>query len=228
MRNLNEQVKRIKSLMLIKEQCGGDLIQCADDLKDEGYIVYSDLEIAASCDNNEVIKSVKDSLSSVSSQLITGADQKTSIDDCYVLAKGKGRTTGTSHRTYNLTFYADEQVIISMKLGSKNDFKKLIFRGEFRSDGTNLDIMGGTKFKFIGVRDGSGGPTSFENANILNSSGAEVVTTSAEQSSWGVTDPLDYKSALNYFLNASGIVTNKKVLQNGLNKTEIIKLIEWT
>ena len=94
-------------------------------------IIYLiDLKIAASCDNNEVIKSVKDSLSSVSSQLTTGADQKTSIDDCYVLDKGKGRTTGTSHRTYNLTFYADEQVIISIKLGSKNDFKKLIFRGE--------------------------------------------------------------------------------------------------
>ena len=227
MRNLNEQVKRIKSLMLIKEQCGGDLNKCAEDLKDKDYIVYSPLEIAASCDNNEVIKSVNDSLNSVSGQLITGADQKTSVDDCYVLAKGSSRTTGTSHRTWNITFYADEQVIISLKLGAKNDFKKLIFRGEFQSDGTNLDIMGGTKFKFIGVRDGSGGPTSFENGNILDSSGVELSATTAEQSSWGVTNPVNYASALNYYSNKMVIVSNKKVLQNGLNKTEIIKLLEY-
>jgi hypothetical protein len=227
MRNLNEQVKRIKSLMLIKEQCGGDLTKCAEDLKDKDYIVYSPLEIAASCDNNEVIKSVNDSLNSVSGQLITGADKKSSVDDCYVLAKGKSSPTGTSHRTWNITFYADEQVLISLKLGAKNDFKKLIFRGEFQSDGTTLDIMGGTKFKFIGVRDGSGGPTSFENGNILNgATGVEISATTTEQSSWGVTNPVNYASALNYFTNKMGIVSNKKVLQNGLNKTEIIKLIE--
>ena len=226
MRNLNEQVKRIKSLMLIKEQCGGDLIKCAEDLKDNDYVVYSPLEIAASCDNNEIIKLVKDSLNSVSSQLSISADKKTSIDDCYVLAKGNTRTTGTSHRTYHLTFYADEQVIISFKLGQKNNFKKLIFRGEFETDGSNLKIMGGAKFKFIGVKDG-GGPTSFENGVIVNSSGANIEPDSAEQSAWGVTSPLDYKSALNYFLNISGIVNNKKVLQNGLDKTEIISLINW-
>ena len=40
MKNLNEEINRIKTIISINEQCDGDLDQCAQDLEDKDYKVF--------------------------------------------------------------------------------------------------------------------------------------------------------------------------------------------
>ncbi len=222
MKNLNEQINRIKSLMLIKEQCGGDYPQCEEDLEDEGYKVFSPAELSSSCENNEVIKNVKTVLDDnrlSGKYTISSAGESTL--DCYVLVKGTNKESGRVR--FHFTFYADGQVVISQQLNSQNNADKILYRGKYECDGSTLKILGGRDFKYIGIK--SSGGANFENKVYLNTSGAEIHPTATQMDDWGVTDPLKYSGVLSYYLNVNSILSNINVLSDGLNTTEIKKII---
>jgi hypothetical protein len=224
MYRLNEQIKRIKSLMLINEQCGSDLEQCEKDLEEKGYKVTSPNELSFSCDNNDVIKCVKEwaQNNGIGGKLTIGS-VGSSVDDCYVLFKGNKNVSGGPTKFF-ITFYADNQVVISKRLDSNNGGKKLIYRSEFKCDSSSgPSIFGGKQFKYIGIRDGNS--SKFENEPLKDANGREVLPTSVMMTDWGVGSPVNYQDTLSYYLNQTGIVSNKKIRETGLNSTDIIKII---
>ena len=225
MRNLNEQISRIKTLMLIKEQCGGDLSQCEEDLEAANYKVFSPIEQSSQCESNDVIKCVKDWLTDNSITNYTINSVGDSINDCYVLVKGNNKIDGNTR--FHFSFYADNQVVLSMKLdNSKNGGKKLLYRGRFDCGGSGPSIMGGKGFKYIGVKSSSG--ADFKNEPYLDpSSGVEFNPNANKQSSWGVKDPIKYDDTLSFWLNGMSVLSNVKVLQGGLNSSNILKIINY-
>jgi len=227
MNRLDEQINRIKSLMLINEQtgCGGDWNQCEQDLEGQGYKVTSPNELSTSCDSNEMIKCVKDWADSkgITGKLTTGS-QGSSTGDCYVLFKGSKTVPGGSTK-FHISFYADGQAVITKRLDDKNDSKKLIYRGEWKCDGASgPEIIGGKKsFKYVGIKEGSG--SKYENNIVKDPSGRDVVPSSTEMSAWGVKNPIKYDDTLTYYLNKSGLFSGN-VEALGLNSSAILKIIQ--
>jgi hypothetical protein len=226
MNRLDEQINRIKSLMLINEQCGGDWNQCEQDLEGQGYKVTSPNELSTSCDSNEMIKCVKDWADSkgITGKLTTGSEGN-STGDCYVLFKGT-KTVPAGPSKFHISFYADGQVVITKKLDEKNDSKKLIYRSEWKCDAANEPkILGGKKsFKYVGIKSGSG--SKYENDILKDASGNNAVPTAAQMSSWGVKNPIKYDDTLTYYLNGNNIISSGNVEANGLNSSEILRIIQ--
>ncbi len=227
MRNLTEQVNRIKSLMLIKEQCGGDLNKCEEDLEEKGYKVFSPSETASSCDNNENIKCVKEALSAVASNLSVSSAGNT-IEDCFVLAKGKHKTDGLP--TFYFTFYSDNQLILTMLLNEENKNRNLLFRSKYECDGSNIIIKGGTSmFKYLGTVKGQ--TTKWENGTLQKNSGGDLVDVeinSSEAASMKIPEgPLKYGDTLTHFLNITNLYRGN-VLNDGLNLSHILAILQYT
>jgi len=228
MKNLNEQIDRIKTLMLISEQCGGDLSQCEDDLQNSGYKVFNPTEIETNCESNEVIKCVKDASNTmgVAGRMNIGSIGE-SVSDCYVLLKSAFRISGVP--LFHFSFYADEQVVVSVRLGAKNDNKKLLYRGLFECSGGNINIKGGKSFKFIGVSDGSGG-SNFENKEWLDGSGSEVVINTTDAATYGIAvGKLKYADYFAYQVNVEpSINITGNPLSNGLTQSQIKEILTFT
>ena len=227
MKNLDEQLNRIKSLMLIKEQCGGDLAKCEEDLENQGYKVFSPSETSTSCENNDNIKCVKNTLSSVSSSLSVSSAGN-SIDDCFVLVKSKHKTSGLP--TFYLTFYSDGQVILTFLLSSENENKKLFYRSKYECDGSNINIKGGSStFKYLGIVKGTS--VKWENGIIQKDSGGtsvDVEINSSESADMKIPEgPLKYGNSLTHYLNKKSIYSGN-VLDNGMTLSNILSLLQHT
>ena len=128
MKNLKEQISRIKNLMLLSEQCGTDLNQCETDLENNGYKVFSPTESKNVCDDNENIQCLESSFSSLSGKLSVSSAGN-SIKDCFVLLKSNYQTMGLP--TFHFTFYSDGQIVLSFLLNENNDKKKLVYRSKY-------------------------------------------------------------------------------------------------
>lgn len=231
MKNLTEQLNRIKNLMLINEQCAGtspaELEKCEEDLENNGYKVFNPTETASSCDNNENIKCIKDNFSALSGKLSVSSAGNT-IDDCFVLAKSTFKTSGVP--TFYFTFYSDNQVILTFLLNDENNNKKLVYRSTYECDGTDINIKGGTStFKYLGVFKGS--TTTWDNGIYQKTSGGaeiDVEINSAESASMKIPEgPLRFGNVLTYYLNRRSIISGN-ALDDGFTKSQIIKILTHT
>lgn len=230
MRSLNEELERIKSLFsekrlygnIINEYC--DLSACSEeeiknDLENKGWDVQTPLEVETSCKENSLIKNVSDALNDTS--IYTSKTYGENKEDCFILFTGKDKEGTTGKYRFHITFYASTQVIISMNLGTNNENKKLLYRGKFNSDGSNVNI---TNIVYLGVRDGQS--AKFENKNYKTTSGGDITGLSSTQiSDWGVTDPVNYKTFLNYFLNLY-IPDYGNIFITGMDTSRIKKLLQ--
>ena len=218
MKNLSEEVNRIKKIISINEQCGTDKDQCERDLEDLEYKVFSPQDLKSTCEDNPTIKCVADALSTVSDMSISSVGSSTK--DCYVLVKSNKTVTGLPK--FMITFYADNQVVISVLLGSKNNNEKLLYRSKYECDAGILKIKGGI-FNYIGVRES--GSAKMKNFNILKSNGSIIMVKSTETGPFGIPEgELKSTNYLTHYLNkALNIAGNVKT--NGLNSTEILKIL---
>jgi hypothetical protein len=223
MKNLKEQINRIKNLMLISEQCGGDLDQCETDLENQGYRVFSPIESKNTCDQNENIQCLESSFSSLSGKMTIGS-MGSSVKDCFVLLKSNRETNGLP--TFHITFYSDGQVILSFLLNEHNDKKKLLYRSKYQCSGGSVEIKGGIGFKYIGVKSGNGAKA--ENLTFEDDSDNDVDITNSESSAMQIqTGPLKYQDVLTYYMNKKGIF-NGNVLNKGLSYSQIETLLTHT
>jgi hypothetical protein len=209
MRNLNEEIKNIRRLIALTEQCGSDLNQCETDLEGKGYTVYAPSEKKDICDENPIIKCVYNILTAngVSDLIInsTGSSSK----NCYVLAKSVKKENGFPK--YHFTFYADNQVYLSIQLKPNNNNDKLVYRGRFECDesGNKLII---NQFKYQGIWGGSSIIPKDEKVK-------DVVITSTESANWNIpVGDLMYKNLLTWLFNYN-------VTSNNTDLTKIISLL---
>jgi hypothetical protein len=135
MKNLNEEIKKIKHLMLFNEQCAGtdpeQLEQCEGDLEDNGYTVYNPSEKRSVCDENKTIKCVSEILKDKGIEYSVSSTQS-STKDCFVLGKSKKKEGGLVK--YHFTFYSDDQVVFTALMNNNNDSDLLLYRGKFECD----------------------------------------------------------------------------------------------
>lgn len=216
MKNLNEEIDRIKKLMLLNEQCGGDLTQCEEDLEDEGYKVTSPTEIEDACDEVENIKNIAQIFSKrvnpsnpvdISNVVINSAGSE--VDDCYILLKSKREVGGVPE--FYITFYNDEQVVITKRLNSNMNNKKVIYSGKYSTNGTNLNIG---KLKYKGIVEGNS--TKMENGDYLNSSGNFINVDSTNAALLNIDEGhLTMKDILTWNLHELGY--NVNVLKSSFN-----------
>ena len=221
MKNLNEEVNRIKKIMSIDEQCGGDWDKCEDDLERQGYKVSSPNELKVSCENNTIIKCVNDILSSNSISDIIISSAGDSTKDCYVLVKSTKKQNGLPK--FMITFYSDNQVVIEIILNSENDNDKIVYRGKYECGGTNLQILG-NKFNYIGVK--KSGSVTINNSFVKANDGTFVIVDSSGSGNMKIPPgKLKYNDFLTYYSNLLSTVNNINILNNGLNKNQIIDIL---
>jgi len=216
MRNLNEQISRMKSLMLIKEQCVGtnstQLQKCEQDLENNGYIVYSSFEQYNLCENKVNLKNVNIVLDSNSINTNNKTFGKEEDGDCYLLAKSVKEEE--NEPKFHITFYDDNQVVITARLDRDNNgFKKLLYDGKYKAEGSSI---GFSPLKYKGVLEGG----SFDKDSfpiMSGSSSTDILTISASDgASWGIpSGELDVQFYLPYFLE-SNILTSSLTLSNVL------------
>jgi hypothetical protein len=214
MRNLNEEIKNIKRLITLTEQCGSNLEQCETDLEGKGYTVYAPTEKKDICDENPIIKCVYNILTAngVSDLIINSTGSSTK--DCYILAKSVKKEGGLPK--YHFTFYADDQVYLSIKLNSNNNNDKLVYRGKFECDesGNKLTI---NQFKYQGIWSGSSILPKDE--KVKDNSGNSIEIDSSDSASWNIpVGDLMYKNLLTWLFNYN-VTSNNTVL------TKIISLL---
>jgi len=231
MRNLNEQISRMKSLMLIKEQCAGtsnaELEACEDDLEVAGYKVFSPEEYEASCDQIENIKNLSDIFSKKknSSNEVLGSNfiissEGSTEEDCYVLIKSE-RMQGSLPK-FTITFYNDNQIYINLLMGPKNDNKKLTWRGKYSTSSSSLTIG---KLRYKGVNKGRS--YEMENFDVLKSDGTKISIDASKSSLLSIEEGyLKSKDALTYNLHALGM--DKNIMKSDMGPSEaknfVIKL----
>ena len=215
MRNLNEQISRMKSLMLIKEQCVGtnstQLQKCEQDLENNGYIVYSSFEQYNLCENKVNLKNVNIVLDSNSINTNNKTFGKEEDGDCYLLAKSVKEEN--NEPKFHITFYDDNQVVITTLLNSNNQNKKLLYDGKYKA---NSSSIGFSSLKYKGVLEG--GSFDKDSFKILSgSTSTDILTISASDgASWGIpSGELDVQFYLPYFLE-SNILTSSLTLSNVL------------
>lgn len=214
MKNLNEEIYRIKNLMLISEQCGGDLNQCETDLENKGYTVYNPNEKKDVCDENPIIKCVFNILNSNGiTDLIINSTQSSS-KDCYVLSKSVKKEGGLPK--YHFTFYADNQVYLSIKLNAKNNNNKLVYRGKFECNESSNTITI-NRFKYQGVWSGSSIIPKDEKVKDTNGDSIEISSTESSNLNVPVGD-LMYKDLLSWLYNYD-------VTSENTNLSKIISLL---
>jgi len=88
--DINKQISDIKRLILLNEQCGGDLPQCEEDLEDNNYLVYNPAERrakGADCEDIQIIKDIKQIM--VDGGIAAPRSDKSPNGNCYVEAKSK-------------------------------------------------------------------------------------------------------------------------------------------
>ena len=214
MRNLNEEIKNIKRLIALTEQCGSDLNQCETDLEGKGYTVYAPTEKKDICDENPVIKCVYNILTAngVSDLIINST--KSSSKDCYVLVKSVLKEGGLPK--YHFTFYADGQVYLSFKMKSTNNDDKLVYRGTFECDesGNKLTI---NKLVYQGIWGGSSIVP--KNEKVKDASGVVIPVSSTESTTYKIpVGDLMYKDVLSW-------AWNYNVKDNSTILTKIISLL---
>ncbi len=223
MKNLKEQISRIKNLMLLSEQCGTDLNQCEEDLENKGYKVFSPTESKNICDDNENIQCLESSFSSLSGKLSVSSAGN-SVKDCFVLLKSNHQTMGIP--TFHFTFYSDGQVVLSFLLNENNDKKKLVYRSKYECSGGSVDIKGGAGFKYIGVK--SGNVVKAENITFINDNNNNVVLNDAQAVKMELkSGELKYQDVLTYYMNRAGLYTGN-VLNKGLPYNQIVALLTHT
>jgi len=215
MRNLNEQISRMKSLMLIKEQCVGtnstQLEKCEQDLENNGYIVYNSFEQYNLCENKENLKNVNIVLETNGINTNNRNFGKEEDGDCYLLAKSVKEES--NEPKFHITFYDDNQVVITTRLNSFNDNKKLLYDGKYKATSSSI---GFSSLKYKGVLEG--GSFDKDSFKIMSgSSSTDILTISASDgSSWGIpSGELDVQYYLPYVLE-SNILTSSFTLSNVL------------
>lgn len=223
MKNLKEQISRIKNLMLLSEQCGTDLNQCETDLENNGYKVFSPTESKNVCDDNENIQCLESVFSSISNKLSVSSAGN-SVKDCFVLMKGTRKTSGLP--TFHITFYSDGQVIISFLLSEHNDNKKLIYRSKYECNGSSVEIKGGSGFKYIGVK--SGNSVKAENTVFEDDTDNDVEINNSQSASMEIpSGPLKYQDVLTFYMNSKSLYSGN-VLNKGLTNSQIMSLLTHT
>ncbi len=219
MRNLNEQIGRIKSLMLIKEQCVGtnstQLEKCEEDLEGEGYIVYNKFDQYNLCENKQNLKNVNIILESNSIDTNNKTFGKENDGDCYVLAKSV--LILNREPKFHITFYDDQQVVITVRLNEYNDYKKLLYDGKYSADGSAITF---STLKYKGVYEGG----SFDKNSFKILSGAsttDILTISASDgASWGIpSGELDVQHYLPYYLE-------RNILTSVLTQSNVLYLLK--
>mgnify|MGYP003658072302 CR=1 FL=1 len=207
MRNLNEEIKKIKRLISLSEQCGSNIEQCETDLEGKGYTVYAPNEKKDICDENPIIKCVYNILTAngVSDLIINSTGSSTK--NCFVLSKSVKKEGGFPK--FHFTFYADNQVYLSIQLKSNNNNDKLVYRGRFECDesGNKLTI---NQFKYQGIWGGSSIIPKDE--KVKDDSNDVVEVTSSESASWNIpVGDLMYKNLLTWLFNYN-VTSNNTVL----------------
>jgi hypothetical protein len=209
MRNLNEEIKNIKRLITLTEQCGSDLNQCETDLEGKGYTVYAPTEKKDICDENPTIKCVYNILTAngVSDLIINST--KSSSKDCYVLAKSVLKEGGLPK--YHFTFYADGQVYLSFKMKSSNNNDKLVYRGQFECDESSNKLTI-NKLLYQGIWNGSS--IAPKNEKVKDASDVVIQVSSTESASYNIpVGDLMYKNVLtwawNYNVNDNSTILTK-------------------
>ena len=209
MRNLNEEIKKIKRLISLSEQCGSNIEQCETDLEGKGYTVYAPTEKKDICDENPVIKCVYKILTTngVSDLIINSTNSSTK--DCFVLAKSVLKEGGVPK--YHYTFYADGQVYLSVKLKSVNKDDKLVYRGQFNCDESG-NILTINKLIYQGIWGGSS--ITPKNEKVRDPNNEVIVVSSTESTAYNIpAGDLMYKNLLswswNYNVNEKGAILTK-------------------
>lgn len=208
MRNLNEQISRMKSLMLIKEQCVGtnsvQLEKCEQDLENNGYIVHNSFEQYNMCENKVNLKNVNIVLESNTINTNNLNFGKEEDGDCYLLAKSVKEQN--NEPKFHITFYDDNQVVITARLDrDNNDFKKLLYDGKYKAQGSSI---GFSSLKYKGVLEG--GSLNKDSFPIMSgSSPTDILTISAsEGASWNIpSGQLDVQYYLPYVLESNILST---------------------
>tara|TARA_Y100000389_G_C17469150_1_gene528675 strand:+ start:1869 stop:2528 length:660 start_codon:yes stop_codon:yes gene_type:complete len=218
MKNLNEEINRIKTIISINEQCDGDLEQCAKDLVDKDYKVFSPEQLKTSCEENTLIKCVYDALDSngITDLLISSAGESTK--NCFVLAKSK-QMTGTLPKIH-FTFYGDSQLIVTLRLNSENGNKKLLYSGKYNCDGSSFTFG---KLKYKGVFDD--GKTTYENKEVV-SGGFIIQVSVAESTAMNIKEgDLMMKDTFTYWLYHNGIFM-RNVLKASLTDNDMYEILK--
>ena len=225
MKNLNEEINRIKKIITINEQCDGDWDQCKEDLEGMNYKVFSPDDLKTSCEENTIITCVNDVLTDSGISNIIISSRGSGTKDCYVLVKSDKTQSGVPK--FMITFYSDNQVVIESTLGNDNDNEIVLYRGKYECNGGNLKILGG-KFEYIGVR--KAGSAKIINGDVKDQYGDFVIVDPTESANYNIPeDKLKYKNFLTYYTNlALGTVTNTNILINGLTNPQIIDLLTHT
>jgi len=215
MRNLNEQISRMKSLMLIKEQCVGtnsvQLEKCEQDLENNGYIVHNSFEQYNMCENKVNLKNVNIVLESNTVNTNNLNFGKEEDGDCYLLAKSVKEES--NEPKYHITFYDDNQVVITTRLNSDNGNKKLLYDGKYKATSSSV---GFSSLKYKGVLEG--GSFDKDSFKILSgSSTTDILTISASDgASWNIpSGQLDVQYYLPYVLE-SNILSTPLLISNVL------------
>jgi hypothetical protein len=219
MKNLNEEINRIKKIIHINEQCESDLEQCAADLKSQKYKVFSPEDLKTTCEENTLIKCVYDALDSngITDLLISSAGASTK--NCFVLAKSKKKESTLPK--IHFTFYGDSQLVVTLRLNSANESKKLMYSGTYNCDGGNITF---TKLKYKGVWNGKS--ATFENKEILKSNGTIIQVTEIEATSMNIKKgDLTMKDTFTYWLGKNSI-SSKNVLKMGITANEVYKTLK--
>jgi hypothetical protein len=207
MNRLDEQINRIKSLMLINEQCGVDLNKCETDLEDKGYTVYNPNEKSSACENDSIINCVSKIFDNNGIRY-TISSTKSSNKDCFVLGISNKKEGGIPK--YHFTFYSDNQVIFTAKLNSYCDDDKLMYKGKFECDESSgkLSI---NQLKYQGVY--LNGSVKLETEKkIKDASGASIDISSGKSTSLEIpSGDLKYPHYLTYVLDFNVTKNNVKI-----------------
>jgi len=207
-----EEIKKIKSLMNINEQCGPDSDKCAEDLRDRKYTVYSPQNVSSNCLTNETIKCVNNILIS------SGANTKNITIDfyknetvCYLLIKSNKLQDGVPK--YHFTFYSDNQYVYTYLTSPTNKDDKLLYVGKYQCDGNTLTL---NSMKYKGYK---------ENNSLINKD-KDVIKNSSSKACFTFDNDsntcVKYSNFLDFFLDKTTFNTKTKG-NVGLN--DITKLI---
>lgn len=177
--DINKQISDIKRLILINEQCGGDLPQCEKDLEDNNYQVFNPNEQKAGCSGkqyvNDIYQIMKDNGVN-DTQIVGPKTSRINKKNCFVMYMNPKmvKQHGRMYSVYNWTFYSNGQASFIETFDPSTD-KYTTSEGEnvfqYQYDGriTSVDNSAGTikleGFNFSG---------SFYDGNTMNLHPEEV------------------------------------------------------
>jgi len=222
MKNLNEEINRIKTIIFINEQGQAELDKCETDLENAGYKVFSVNELKSTCEENEVIKCVADTLDSkgLKSENFLISSLGSSTKDCYVLVKSVMMISSTPK--FHFSFYSDNQIIITIRLNSNNGSKKLLYSGKYNCSGGNITYG---QLKYEGVTKDR--KSTMVNSELMNSSGDFINVDAVKASEIGIdVGNLKMKDTLTWYLNSIGIHKNVTSSSGIINNNDVVALLK--